>query len=281
MSRARLWRAVRAAFSAAVAVVFVVVVVDAARHLSGLSLRVHAGWLALAWPLALASFPLLPVAWASLLAAYDHGIGRRQAVTLWCLAQASRYLPTGLAAVASRAVLAADEGVPKRVTVMTIVVEGALVVAWSGMAGGAVWWPAGAAGAVAVVAVPAALIVLRRPPRPRSVWVADAVVGVNMAAKATAFVLFAHALLPVRSGDTALLVGGVNLAVAAGMIGVTPAGLGVREGVLGAVLGHRFGAANAAALAVALRAWDVSVEVPWVLGAVALRRRGRTPAAPA
>jgi glycosyltransferase 2 family protein len=276
------WRAARVLFSVAVAVVLAVVVVSAARHLSEVSLTVDVTWLVPGLVLALAAFPLLALGWAELLAASGHHLQGRTAVRLWALAQASRYLPTGLAAVASRAVLAAREGIPRSVTVATIVVEGLLLVSWSAAAGGlllasphhAAVAPVAIAGAAGIVAVPAVLVATRRlSPR---VVAADAVVGVNMAVKGAAFLLLARALLPVHAADTALLFGAVNVAVVAGMVGVTPAGLGVREGVLAALLGHRFGIADATALAVALRAWDLAVELPWVGAAVVQARRAAT-----
>lgn len=287
---ARLWRLVRAAFSAVVAAVLVVVVVHSVANLSSVTLRVDPVWLALGWPLAAAAFPLLALGWARLLAAYGHAIGGPASVRLWSLAQASRYLPTGLAAVASRAVLAARLGVPRRLTVATIVVEGGLVVAWSGLAAGALALggghqaviPVAAAGAMAVVGLPASLAVagrtragdfgFSRPPRARPLAEAVAIVGVNMAVKSVVFLLFARALLPVGPGDTALLVGSVNLAVVAGMVGLTPAGIGVREGVLALLLGPRLGIVDATAVALALRVWDLSVEIPWVGGAAIANR---------
>lgn len=282
------WRAARAAFSVAVAVVLGIVAVRAVRHLSEVSLRVDAPWLAVGYAVALAAFPLLPVAWSELLGARGHHLGKRTAVRVWALAQASRYLPTGLAAVAGRAVLAAREGVPRTVTVATIVVEGALLVAWSSAAGALLLFsarhgavaPLAAAGAVAVAAIPAVLLATRR--TNARVLTADAVVGLNMAVKGGAFLLLSRALLPVHPGDAVLLFGAVNVAVVAGMVGITPAGLGVREGVLAALLTHRFGVADATALAVALRAWDLAVELPWVAAAATRARqaRSRQPAAP-
>jgi uncharacterized membrane protein YbhN (UPF0104 family) len=203
-------------------------------------------------------------------------------------------------------VLAGREGVPPGLTIATVVVEGALVVAWSAVAGvtlfsagtaGPAAAPVAAAGLVALAAIPLALVAAGRPgagpvgrlatrvtrrsepPRARPLVVAVLVVGANMAVKGVVFILFARALLPVHAGDAALLFGAVNVAVAAGMIGITPAGLGVREGILAGLLTHRFGAADAAALAIALRVWDLAVELPWVAAAALTRRPRRAPAA--
>jgi len=45
------------------------------------------------------------------------------------------------------------------------------------------------------------------------------------------------------------------------MIGVTPAGLGVREGVMAAILANRFGLGDAAAFALFTRAWEFGFEM--------------------
>ena len=88
---------------------------------------------------------------------------------------------------------------------------------------------------------------------------------------------FATALLPVRAGDVALLIGAVNAAAVGGMIGVTPAGIGVREGILAALLRHRFGLGDAAAVAIALRVWDLLFELTWLaIIAAARMRKGST-----
>ncbi|HET6965952.1 MAG TPA: lysylphosphatidylglycerol synthase domain-containing protein [Acidimicrobiales bacterium] len=301
---ARTVRVLRVVFSLAVVAALGIVCYHAVSGISSLSLSVRPAWLVGAWPLALASYPLLAVGWSQLLAAYGYRISVPKVVRLWSLAQASRYLPTGLAAVASRAVLAAREGVPRPLSVTTMAAEGALLLAWCGLASGALLaagghqavTPVAAGGLVGMVVVPAALHLAGRvrrgraprrawtrwvlrfirseqPPRMRPLIEADLTIGANLAVKTLAFLLFARALLPVQLSDVALLVGAINLAVVAGLIGVTPAGIGVREGVLVALLEHRFGAANATAMALSLRVWDLTVELPWVLGSVLVSRR--------
>jgi len=329
-----MWRGARLAFSVAVAIVLVVVCVRAASDLSSVSLDIDPPWLVLAWLMALASFPLLAIGWSAMLRSYGQPLAIITAVRIWCLAQASRYLPTGLAAVASRAVLAAGEGVPASLTVTTIGVEGGLLVAWSSLAGTALLVagghqaviPLAAAGAGGVAGIPVILTLAGKvgpgspagagaggrvgdrtggagdrvagarrwaaglvarvthrpgPPDAPALLAADLTVGINMVVKTVAFVALARALLPVRGADVALLAGAVNVAAVAGLVGITPAGIGVREGVLAALLGHRFGIADATALAFALRAFDLSVEMPWVVGAVIAKRLRAHPSAPA
>jgi uncharacterized membrane protein YbhN (UPF0104 family) len=85
--------------------------------------------------------------------------------------------------------------------------------------------------------------------------------GLNSTLRAARFVALAAALLPLTAGDVPLVLGAGYAGVIAGMIGITPAGLGVREGVIVAVLAREFGVGDAAALAVLLRAWDLVFEL--------------------
>jgi uncharacterized membrane protein YbhN (UPF0104 family) len=67
--------------------------------------------------------------------------------------------------------------------------------------------------------------------------------------------------------------------MAVGMVGITPAGLGVREGVIAAALGARFGLGEAATLAVLYRAWDFVFELVWLVIALRWGRRRQDPVA--
>ncbi|HEX5268299.1 MAG TPA: lysylphosphatidylglycerol synthase domain-containing protein [Acidimicrobiales bacterium] len=301
---ARALRILRVAFSVAVVAALGVVCYHAISGVSSLSFDIRPAWLIGAWPLALASFPLLAVAWSQMLAAYGHQVPVPVVVRLWSLAQASRYLPTGLAAVASRAVLAARHGVPRALSVTTMAAEGALLAAWCALGAGALLAagghqpviPVAIGGLAGIVAVPVALHLAGRarwgqaprsrlarfvvrftrseqPPRSQPLAKAVLTIGLSLIVKTVVFVLYARALLPVHLSDLALLVGATNLAAVAGLVGVTPAGIGVREGVLVALLEHRFGAANATAMALTLRVWDLTVELPWVIGSVLVSRR--------
>ncbi|MEO6121372.1 MAG: hypothetical protein ABIW46_08240, partial [Acidimicrobiales bacterium] len=102
---------------------------------------------------------------------------------------------------------------------------------------------------------------------------AEAAYGLNAVLRSTAFVLVAAGLLPVTGDDVLLLVAGWNLAAVAGIIGITPAGLGVREGVMIALLGDRFGLGGAAALAAVWRGWELAFELASVATVTALGRR--------
>ena len=65
--------------------------------------------------------------------------------------------------------------------------------------------------------------------------------------------------------DVTLIIGAAYAGVAAGMVGITPAGLGVREGVMTAILAHRFGLSDAAAFALVSRAWEFAFEMVFLM----------------
>jgi uncharacterized membrane protein YbhN (UPF0104 family) len=285
LRRARWSRGGRIAFAIVVAAVFAGVVWRDADQLRHVELTVSPGWLFAAAPVSLAGSALLPLAWRRLVAASGHRIGIRRALRIWCVSQTGRYLPTGAAAVASRAVLAAREGVPRAVTVATMAVELALLVGVSttlalvALPAESLTWPARiallAAGVGGLAALPFVVsAVSARVPRldphraggwrRRELYESELLFLANGAVKSIAFVLLAAALLPVDASDVVLLVGAVNGGAVAGIIGITPAGLGVREGAIAGILGHRYGLGDGAALAVAWRAWEIAIESVWL-----------------
>lgn len=285
-----------------VAIVFVRVLARNADDLTEVSLDVAVGWLALAAPVTLAAGALLPAAWREATAAFGTRLPVGAAIESWCLSQPARFLPTGLFAVASRAVLAERHGAAKRTVVVTATLEIGLIVAWACVVAAAVPTTGlpgtgraalGAAGAVglvvAVVGVPAGMarVPLRwRPPavaRPGELAVAVGLYGVNALVKSLVTAFLAAGLLGAGAADAAGIAGAVNVALVVGTLGVTPAGLGVREGAIVGLLASEVGAGNAAAFAVAARCWDLAGELVWLGAVVALRRRrgGVTGAGPA
>jgi uncharacterized membrane protein YbhN (UPF0104 family) len=102
--------------------------------------------------------------------------------------------------------------------------------------------------------------------------------GMFSFAKTAAFVAFAAALVPIHGRDVWLLGGAVQAAGVIGIIGVTPAGIGVRETAIVALLYRRIGTAQAAALAVAWRAFEFSFELMWLGLGTVWRRPAAVPA---
>ena len=88
--------------------------------------------------------------------------------------------------------------------------------------------------------------------------------GASVAVRAVGTLALAAAFLTVDSTDVSLVIGASYAAVIAGMVGVTPAGLGVREGVLAAMLVDRFGLADAAAFALLSRVWEFGFEMAFL-----------------
>jgi uncharacterized membrane protein YbhN (UPF0104 family) len=209
-------------------------------------------------------------------------------VRIWSVSQASRFVPGNVALVASRVLLTARHGVARSLAAGSLALEVGLIVVWGGFF--ASWlpstWLAGwlrlllAAGTLGVLA---ALPLVLRPVGRRwpsfaglrvgHLYEAVALYGINNLVRATGCVFVAAALDDLRWGDAFLVIGAVNLAAVVGMLGVTPAGLGVREGVITVLLAPRFGAGNAAAMAVAFRAWEFLFELVWLGVALVWERR--------
>lgn len=294
LSRKARW--LRVAFVVAVAIAFARVLTHDADELRDVHLTVSPGWLAVALPCGLGASLLLPLAWRHLVFAAGYTIDRRRAIRIWWIAQTGRYIPTGIAAFASRLVLASEESVPRAITLATMALELGLLVGISAaiaviaLPGAVVAWWLGVVVLIVVVATMVALpaivrLASERIPRldphraggwlRRELYESEALFVANALGKSIAFVLVAAALVPVDLSDAVLLMGAMNAGQVIGMIGVTPAGIGVREGAIAALLTSRYGLGDAAALAVALRVWDVMLECGW-LGLVqlpAFRRR--------
>ena len=278
-----------------------------ARDLTHVHLRLRPAWFALAVPLYAAGSLMLALGWRELLVAFGHRLPLPTAVRVWWRAQVARYVPTGLAAVASRAALAREEGVPPALGAATMALELASLVGWAclmaaiglpssilatplrwllGVAAATglatlpllYWWAAGRVHRVPVLAT----LAQTQGSRP-SLYAGLGLYGMFSFAKAAAFVAFAAALVPVHGRDVWLLIGAVQAAGVIGIIGITPAGIGVRETAIVGFLYHRIGAAEAAALAVAWRAFEFGFELAWLgLGTVwrhprALARAPRAP----
>lgn len=296
MKGKRLATAGRAVFGAVVVAFLAVTLVRNADRLGDVELDLAPGWLLAAAPFTLVGGVLLPQAWRQVLAAYGFPVRATTALRVWCVAQATRFVPGSVAFFAARIVLTVRLGVSRSVAAASLAVEMALLALWcawfaawlpSHELGG--WWrvllAAGATAALLLAPVVLAVAGRRIPrfpspdgpnARPLVAYRAVAVYGLNNLVRSVAFFFVTAALVPVHAGDVFLVVAATNLGALAGMVGITPAGLGVREGALVALLGHRFGFGNAAALAVAYRAWEFGFELLWLAAAHVLDRQARS-----
>jgi glycosyltransferase 2 family protein len=293
--RDRLLVAGRWVFAAVLVVVLVLAAIENAEQLRKVELQLQLGWLLAAAPFTFLGGLLLPLAWRHVLVGYGHPLSRATAVRVWCISQASRFVPTGVALVASRVLLTAREGVPRSVAGSSLAVELGLMLLWGCffIAWLPSYWLSGplrgllAAGAVAAfVALPWLLRLVGRflPRFPaiapdalnvRQLYEASALYGVNDLVRCFGFVFVTAALHTIDASDVFRVTAAVNLGVVVGMVGITPAGLGVREGVVAALLAPRFGLGTAAAMAAAYRAWDFLFELVWIGIAVRWDKRTR------
>ncbi len=114
-----------------------------------------------------------------------------------------------------------------------------------------------------------------------AVWRAAFIYGLAVAQRLMASVLLAAALLAAGVDDIWLIAGATAAGIVVGMVGITPAGLGVREVVVAALLAERFGVGDAAAFAIAVRVLEFAHELVMLpLAAAAGRRRGAHHAEP-
>jgi uncharacterized membrane protein YbhN (UPF0104 family) len=282
--RRRLLGLGRVIFAMAIVLVLAAAVIRSFHDLRDVHLDPQPLWLLAAAPFTLAGGLLLPLAWRHVLLAYGKPLPRATAVRIWCVSQASRFVPGNVALVASRIVLTAKHGVPRALAGVSVGIETGLIIVWGGVYAGLLpssWlaWPlrlllAGACfGFLAGLPWTFRLMgrLLPRVPslrpsalRTKHLYEAVGLYGMNTFSRCLGFLFVTASLHPIRFGDLFLVVAATNVGAVLGMVGITPAGLGVREGVIAGLLSRRFGLGNAAALAVAFRAWEFLAELVWL-----------------
>jgi uncharacterized membrane protein YbhN (UPF0104 family) len=198
-------------------------------------------------------------------------------------------------------VLSSQVGVPRSLAGASLAIELGLILVWGGVY--IAWLPSYllpaplrlllAIGAIAVlVALPWLLRVVGRflprfpaiapsALRVRHLYEAIGLYGANDLVRCIGLTLVTASLHTIDPSDLFRVTAAVNLGFVVGMVGITPAGLGVREGVVAALLAHRFGLGTAAAMSVAYRAWDFVFELLWLGIAVTWERRSRRAGLPA
>jgi uncharacterized membrane protein YbhN (UPF0104 family) len=268
-------------------------------HLQGAHWQLRPGWLVVATGLTVVAALALPIGWRTLMSAYSVQLSVTGAVRAWALSQATRYLPTGgPGSAVSRAVLASRQGAPKKLAGVSLLIEVAILVLCGSLVGAA-----GLAGhqsllvervlvlvgsAVGLLAMPAGLELASRapllsralpndPPGSTKLYASELWYVGGVVLKAAAFAALAEALLPVKGwGALAGLGAAFQVGQVAGLLGVTPAGLGVREAVFGALAAPILGLGPALELAVAWRIFDLVAEMILVGAAVTIDRRRAT-----
>lgn len=276
------WLATRWATVAATAAVLVNLTIRHSNELSNFSFDMAPYWLVPALLATSVANLLLPLGWRCLLHAYGHAIKKNSAIKLWCFAQTGRYLPTGLIAVASRISLALKFSIPKSVTAASIAVETLFLIGWAAVVC-AIFIPStflplafkcllGLAALSGLLILPSlmsgvgAKLTKTNPLKGdtstrRHIYQAGTLFGASVLIRTVGIVSLAFAFLDIQSSDINLLVGASYAGILAGMIGITPAGIGVREGVITTILATQMGIGDATAFAVLSRAWEFGAEM--------------------
>jgi len=258
----------------------------------------------------LASFPLLllhlvflAVIWALSLRYLGERIAWGQAVRVWLLTQIARYLPGGTWDALARMAVGSREGVRLLQGGVSVALEMATqtVAAVAVFLLSLLFWPGGPAlrqyGILAAL-VPLGLLALYPPVVERAMNAALhlagwppvrlglrygqvlALFGLHLAARVlvgVAFFCFARALYPFPWEALPALVGTFAGAWVVGfVVFFAPLGLGVREGVMMALLGTLCPLSVASAIAVGFRLWITLRDLVAAAGAALARRKGRS-----
>lgn len=292
-ARARLLWGARVAFAVLLIGVLVKAGVDNWDQLRDVTLQPQPGWLIAGIPFTFVGGLALPLAWRHVLFAYGETMERSTAVRVWCVSQSSRFVPGNVALVASRVLLANREGIPRSLAGASLFVELGLMLLWGAFYSSWLpsYWLDGwlrallATGAIGVlVSFPWVIRLIGRflPRFPaiapdalriKHLYEAIGLYGLNDMVRCAGLVMVTASLHTIDHTDLFRVTAVVNVAMIVGMIGITPAGLGVREGVVAALLEPRFGLGTAAAMAVAYRVWDFVFELLWLGIALGWERR--------
>ena len=276
------WLAIRWATVIATIAVLINLAFKHSTDLTSVNFKISPYWLIPALIATTVANLLLPLGWRCLVRAYGHEINKSSAIKLWCFAQTGRYLPTGLIAVASRISLALKFSIPKSVTAASIAVETLFLIGWAAAVCAifipstflplAFKWLLGLAALSGLLLLPllmsgiGARLTKTNPLKGdtstrRHIHQAGMLFGASVLIRTLGIVAVAFAFLDVQGSDINLIVGASYAGILAGMIGITPAGIGVREGVITTILATQIGIGDATAFAVLSRAWEFGAEM--------------------
>lgn len=258
--------------------------------------------LALSFACAAAWYLVRPFGWTQLINAFGHDLRYGDVYRAYRKSELSRYVPGGVWQFASRVYLTRRYGVEAATCLCATMLD--MVLAALASLVPAAWLAASAAtslegwqkglllafpvlacGAVYPRALNAWAGPLARraklPFRPieitaarmLSIWAGYVGAWILLA---FAMALFASAILPsLDGGQLTAIAGRYALAWFVALLTmVAPAGVGVREGLLGLLLAQVVAAGTAMTLAVAMRLWLVAMEVVWLAAGAAMPRDG-------
>ena len=290
------WRTVGAA--AVVLAFFAIALVSRWRDVTAHKWSIDPGYFAVASVGLAASYALVALLWAVALRRAA-GLPLASGARIWFLANLARYVPGNVWSFVGAVELARREGVARRTTLATMALTQLLSVGvallvgvpvlaaeWARLGRPALW------GAVAVAALAALgfalrgrlAVLLRRRypgvepadlvPAPGTAVLLAAGYAVYWALTGLAFAGLVRSVYPLAAGDVPLAVAAYAGAYAVGFLAlVTPAGLGVREGVLAVALAPVMPAGAALLVALLSRLWMMAFELLGAVVAHAVERR--------
>ncbi len=282
-------------------------IVKEAGHVGDINWRFQPGWLALCLA-ALLLFQFLHIElWRLIMRVLGREIEPRRARAIWSTTLLARYVPTSALMAVGRVALSEREGVPKRVTLASVVYELAFtVIASLALCVYLLWrlpalddhawvrWLATAATVLGIAALHPAIFHrfadyvfrrLRRPPLPLSipfgrVLELTVMYVVSFVVAGVAVLGMAHALHALPASDTYTAVASYGLGYVAGVIAfVIPGSLGAREAGVALGLSAALPWTVAVAVAIAVRLLQMGVELSWAAVTPVLARRRRAAAA--
>lgn len=260
------------------------------RQVSSEPWQLDSGYLILSFVLASGWFLARPLGWMIVINGFGHSIPFGEIYRVYRKSELSRYVPGGVWQFASRVYLTRRYGVEPAVCLAATLVD--MTLAALAALGPAVWalstalpqlggYQRGVLTAFPLLAFAvvhprvlnawAGLLsrLLKQPYTPIrisaarlfGVWAIYLAAWVGLAA---AMAFFARALLPSAGSLFALIACSYALAwLTALLTMVAPAGMGIREGILGLLLSRVLTAGTGLTLAVAMRLWLVAMELVW------------------
>jgi glycosyltransferase 2 family protein len=244
------------------------------------------GFLALATVLLTVSYAMVAALWAVALRRAA-GVGLARGARIWFAANLARYVPGNVWSFVGAVELARREGAPRRTTLavmalaqllsvgtallvgLPVLIAGEARLGWAAALGGLA---VGLAGVLAVALRHRLAALLRRrypevepgdlAPSPRAAALLAAGYAAYWVVTGLAFAALVRSLHPLAAADVPLAVAAYAAAYAIGFLAlVTPAGLGVREGVLTVALAQIMPVGAALAVALLSRLWMMLVEL--------------------
>lgn len=267
--------------------------------------RFRAGWLAAAVPAGILFYVLHGEIWRRIVGALGTPVALAPAWSIWGKTLLARYVPTGALMVVGRVVMTEKLGVPKRVTLASLVYEVGIALGSAVIAGAyfVIELPAleGESARYAILGVLLLVLAglhprvfgpianfalgkLDREPLPRTlefrhVLSLTALYLVSWAAIGISTFAFASALYPVELGDLPYITASYAVAFCVAVLTfVVPGGLGTRDAALASAMALVLPAAVAGAIAVGFRLFQTAIELLYVVAVTGLDRlaAGRT-----